>query len=206
MKRVFGDKNTQDLVFDETPYKTYSAKVTSTATLKYIPFNEGVGRERIYKGEGTIQFTCYEPYAICKKKWLKEYTGMANIDEWKDAAKLLSEKGDYDLFIKSDGSNGIGAIKLWNPGDKESDFILLIEPMKEGKINIGDSELGWKDLVLEGDKYIKINTKLNIVEGCNDNKLPTGNIYNQYFYGDFFKIPQNPYNQSNQITESIMAL
>ena len=55
-------KNVHDLVFDEAPNKTYSAKVTSTPTLKYIPFLDENGG-RIYKGEGTIQFTCYFPYA-----------------------------------------------------------------------------------------------------------------------------------------------
>ena len=28
-------------IFDERPYKVYSAKVTSTATLKYLAFSEG---------------------------------------------------------------------------------------------------------------------------------------------------------------------
>jgi hypothetical protein len=59
LRAFFGDKKIHDLTFDERPYKTYKAKVTGTATLKYIPFDEGEGRERVYKGEGTIQFTCY---------------------------------------------------------------------------------------------------------------------------------------------------
>jgi hypothetical protein len=61
MKRHFGDKKIHDLVFDENPYKIYSAKVTGSATLKYIPFEEKVKNEtkRIYKGEGSLQFTCY---------------------------------------------------------------------------------------------------------------------------------------------------
>jgi hypothetical protein len=42
------------LIFDENPYKIYRAKVTGTATIKYIPFNEGKEQERVYKGEGTI--------------------------------------------------------------------------------------------------------------------------------------------------------
>jgi hypothetical protein len=54
LKTHFGDKKIHELIFDETPYKVYRAKVTGTATIKYIPFNEGEGRERIYKGEGTI--------------------------------------------------------------------------------------------------------------------------------------------------------
>jgi phage-related protein len=49
------------LIFDEYPYKTYSAKVTGQASLKHIVFELEEGR--VYRGEGTIQFTCYYPYA-----------------------------------------------------------------------------------------------------------------------------------------------
>jgi hypothetical protein len=54
LRKHFGDKKIHNLIFDERPYKTYRAKVTGTATLKYIAFDEGEGRERVYKGEGTI--------------------------------------------------------------------------------------------------------------------------------------------------------
>jgi hypothetical protein len=58
LKKHFGDKKIHDLIFDEKPYKIWKAKVTGSATLKHIPFSEGE-TNRIYKGEGTIQFTCY---------------------------------------------------------------------------------------------------------------------------------------------------
>ena len=61
LKRHFGDKKVHDLIFDEKPDRVYRAKVTGTATIKHIPFD--VKGETIYKGEGTIQFTCYEPFA-----------------------------------------------------------------------------------------------------------------------------------------------
>ena len=61
LKAHFGDKQIHDLIFDETPYKVYSAKVTGTATIKHVPFDGE--DEIIYKGEGTIQFTCYYPFA-----------------------------------------------------------------------------------------------------------------------------------------------
>ena len=72
IKKLFGDKKPHDLSFDESPYKIYSAKVTGSTTIKYIPFSEGV-TNRIYKGEGTVTFTCYSPYAICTKKYLSDY-------------------------------------------------------------------------------------------------------------------------------------
>jgi hypothetical protein len=55
---LFGDKKIHPLIFDETPYKTYQAKVTGSSTLKYIPFGDK-DFGRIYKGEGTVTFTCY---------------------------------------------------------------------------------------------------------------------------------------------------
>lgn len=61
MKQWLNGKEIHDLWFDEEPYKVYSAKVTGTATMKHIAFEED--GKRIYKGEGTIQFTAYWPYA-----------------------------------------------------------------------------------------------------------------------------------------------
>lgn len=61
MRTWLDGREIHDLIFDEAPYKVYSAKVTGTPQLKTICFNEE--GQRIYKGEGTIQFTCYWPYA-----------------------------------------------------------------------------------------------------------------------------------------------
>lgn len=61
MRSWLGKGKIAELIFDETPYKVYSAKPTGTPQLKTICFNEG--DNRVYKGEGTIQFVCYYPYA-----------------------------------------------------------------------------------------------------------------------------------------------
>ena len=61
IKKTFDGQGIHDLIFDENPYKIYSAKVTGSATIKHLAFEEG-GR-RIYKGEGSVQLTCYYPYA-----------------------------------------------------------------------------------------------------------------------------------------------
>mgnify|MGYP003292333635 CR=1 FL=1 len=89
IKTVFGDKKIHELIFDEAPYKAYQAKVTGTAQIKHIPFSEGANN-RIYKGEGSIQFTAYDPYAYSKKKFYSDeyYKDFSNINEWNDAARL----------------------------------------------------------------------------------------------------------------------
>lgn len=59
--QVFNGKEIKNLIFDEQPYKAYDAKVTGTPTIKILCFDDT--EDRVYKGEGTIQFTCYNPYA-----------------------------------------------------------------------------------------------------------------------------------------------
>lgn len=108
IKRHFGDKQIHDLIFDEIPYKVYSAKVTGTATIKYIPFAEGE-TNRLYKGEGSIQFTCYYPFARCRSTDRKDYEELyiyehlseedrnKIIDEWWKASRI-EDKSKYPNF------------------------------------------------------------------------------------------------------------
>ena len=193
LKRVFGDKQVHDLIFDEAPYKKYRAKVTGTAQIKYVPFGDG---ETVYKGEGTIQFTAYEPYARSVHKFLDEYED-ANKDAWKEASGMLETQGDYDELNRVNDT-----IILYNPGVKESDFILTLGFSGENYIPGGTIRLdGGKFLTLSQmsrqgrDSHIKIDTKLGLIyglEGDISTGMRTGTIYNQYITdGDFFKIPRH---------------
>lgn len=119
MRAHFGDKQIHDLIFDETPYKVYSAKVTGTSTLKYICFDEGP-KSRLYKGEGSIQFTCYFPFARCRfmhnvKKEDKRDI-FPNIDEWWEASGITENKnfGDIDAPFKLTITKGKGSIATKN--------------------------------------------------------------------------------------------
>lgn len=191
IKQVFGDKQIHDLIFDERPYKTWRAKVTGTATLKYIAFSEGE-TNRLYKGEGTIQFTCYQPYAICEKKWLSDYSSWANIDEWKEASRMKETSAGYDVVSDANSMN------LYNAGDIDTHFQLRVDfvetKIPASKMYIsGDagSQLAWSEITALGeDTHIKFNSKLNLIEGYNKENRKTGNVYNKYITeGAFFKIP-----------------
>ena len=116
LKQVFNTKNLGKLIFDEAPYKYYMAKPTGIPQLKTICFDQN--GQRIYKGEGTIQFIAYYPYAKSVHKYFNEYLEVdyPNKEEWKEAANLLESQGDYD----QEGST----INLYNPGDFETDFTL----------------------------------------------------------------------------------
>ena len=239
IKRLFGDKKIHELVFDENPYKTYYAKVTGTATIKHIPFAEGE-TNRVYKGEGNVQFTCYQPFARTSKKFLTQYRAyeqisltektyvankyyvlnnnvyelssdafhpseiyykdVSNTDEWAAASGMKQNRGTYDCVVGSKST-----MVLYNPGDLESDFIFTIKFVQNkiagGKISIsGDAsrQLEWESFVAQSDSdgqnlddCVKINSKLNLIEGYR-NGQKTGHVYNKHVTGgSFFKIPAN---------------
>lgn len=61
MKTAFGGKELKQLRFAEEKNQVYIAKVTGQPNIKVVPFD--VGSVTIYKGEGTVEFTAYWPYA-----------------------------------------------------------------------------------------------------------------------------------------------
>ena len=192
LKQWLGDKQIHPLVFDEAPYKTYMVKTSSIPTLKFICFdnitknNGEIVVNRVYKGEGSLQFIAYFPFARCTKKYMSEYTD-SNKEEWASASGLLTTQGDYD---------GTGAeINLYNPGDVETDFFAYYARTSLKRLtkiyinsNILNFDFSNNDNVI--DTYIRINSKANLIEGCDENFKPTGTLYNKFITsGDFFKIP-----------------
>ena len=192
LKQWLGDKQIHPLVFDEAPYKTYMVKTSSAPTLKFICFdnitknNGEMTVNRVYKGEGSLQFIAYFPFARCTKKYLSEYTD-SNKEEWASASGLLTTQGGYD---------GTGAeINLYNPGDVETDFFAYYARTSLKRLtkiyinsNILNFDFSNNDNVI--DTYIRINSKANLIEGCDENFKPTGTLYNKFITsGDFFKIP-----------------
>ena len=193
LQQVFGTKELGKLVFDERPYKYYMVK-SSKPQLKYICF--GKEGERIYKGEGTLTFTAYYPFAKSIFKFLNEY-GNKNKDEWKEASGMKAEKGIYDIVSNN------GSISVYNAGDLETDFILKFDlpvdntSISDIKITLSKENVGKVEAFLDlkgfskknTDTGFQINTKTNLIEGFNAEGL-TGTLYNEnIIQGDFFKIP-----------------
>ena len=139
LQQVFGTKELGKLIFDERPYKYYMVK-SSKPQLKYICF--GKDGERIYKGEGTLTFTAYYPFAKSAFKFLEketeEETGKEvyvlrktypNIEEWAEASGMKAQdmkaQGRLDTIPKNENNEPIpGDILVYNAGDLEADFIL----------------------------------------------------------------------------------
>ena len=207
LQQVFGTKELGKLVFDERPYKYYMVK-SSKPQLKYICF--GKDGERIYKGEGTLSFTAYYPFAksIFKflEKEIEKETGKevyvlrktySNIEEWAEASGMKAQ-GTLDKVPESP-IEGVYSISVYNAGDLETDFILKFNSAPDDAVNIELSKqnVGNKKAFLNLKKFglkntdtgFQINTKTNLIEGFNAEGL-TGTLYNEnIIQGDFFKIP-----------------
>lgn len=207
LQQVFGTKELGKLVFDERPYKYYMVK-SSKPQLKYICF--GKEGERTYKGEGTLTFTAYYPFAKSAFKFLEKEiekeTGKEvyvlrktypNIEEWAEASGMKAQ-GALDKVPKSP-TEGVYPISVYNAGDLEADFILKFNGAPNSAMNIELSQqnvadkkgfLNLKKFDLKGtDTGFQINTKTNLIEGFNTKGL-TGILYNEnIIQGDFFKIP-----------------
>lgn len=188
-----------DLVFEEAPYKTYKAVITGTPNIKYIPFDRDNNNEGdILKGEGTIQFTSYYPFARCTHKDITDYYAKYknSIKNWETAAGII------DLTEKNIDNLNTDPIRLYNPGHVPTDFYLYFKFAQgaasltavtladEGNLTVmrfsGLEKLG-------ADVGFRINTKNFVVEGFTESfgeTVLTGNLYNQFMTsGNFFKIP-----------------
>ena len=204
LKRWLGDKKVHSLIFDETPYKAYQAKVTGSATIKHIPF--GATGARVYKGEGSVQFTAYQPFARSTFKFLNE-KNFTNEEEWVLASGMVYNPNGlkyYNTLIDNH-------INLYNAGDMETHFALPLTfvdgKIPATKIYINEDntrQLSLKEITKASnseDAYVKINTRLNIIEGYKSNHQKTGIVYNSAITeGAFFKIPQG---ESTLMVEAI---
>lgn len=206
LQQVFGTKELGKLIFDERPYKYYMVK-SGNPQLKYICFGKE-GNPRIYKGEGTLTFTAYYPFAKSVFKFLEKtqkegkevyvlQSTYSNIEEWAEASGMKAQ-GTLDKVPKNP-TGGVYSISVYNAGDLEADFILKFNGAPSNAINIELSQqnvagkkgfLNLKKFDLKGtDTGFQINTETNLIEGFNTKGL-TGILYNEnIIQGDFFKIP-----------------
>lgn len=155
VRKWLNGKEIKELVFDEHPYKVYSAKVTGTPQLKTICFDEG--GERVYKGEGTIQFTCYYPFAHTPNLTKSGGDGRS-IDSYLEKDYPTKEQWQLasGLTEHEDGDNH---------GDLEAPFViktkadLTVKPNE--RLKVGSLEI----TILEEAKNLVWDSKTGLVTG-----------------------------------------
>lgn len=268
MRKLYGIRNVDTLIFDERPYKKYLAKIESPIELSYICFDEpkrkivgenendkryGVrvinripitetivdedtqeeieietgeyevqreriypyereeGTERIYKGEGSISFVCYFPFA---KSVYKQIPISEEESDWVISSGLLTA-AEYATIDKYNNETGI--INVYNAGDVPTGFRLYIpfdagaestlEPITLTYKNISNAEtvnilsieaITKKDndvgilIDTNNDLIVGVNSQPTINQNGNAQYSTSGNIYNEYVEaGDFFKLQPN---------------
>lgn len=212
LKQVLSNTEPQDLIFDETPYKVYKVKINGTPNLKYICFEEN--GERIYKGEGTLNFIAYFPYARSRFKYEEKYN-LYNIPEWdfiynnKDEwieASGIEEKTANGIEKDTINKENSQLLNLYNPGDIETSFVLnfnylstdsFIGEIKISLLNENKEEIKYFILsltsireVFEKNQFKSycINSLTKIITLKNNEGLKV--IVNGYITkGDIFQIP-----------------
>lgn len=195
LRQWLNGKDRGELVFDEAPYKAYTVKIKDPPQLKTICFMED--GKRIYKGEGTISFVAYYPFArgVYKFKYNIPET-VTNTEEWIGASGLegATQGTTYNSFLE-------GSCNLYNAGDLPTDFKLIVniennptsitlkrsETETIGSLNFSLAKQG-------DDTHVRFNSATQLIEGLiksTDGEFElTRNLYNRYITsGDWFKIP-----------------
>lgn len=122
IRQWFSPETVGNFWLDETPFKVYTVKINAQPKLSYLVFDEGLGKERIYKGEGSVSFSAFYPYAEAPYQTIEDYIEndictFTESKEWLTASGILQR----DQFITK-------GTKLYNPGDLESHFNFDIVP------------------------------------------------------------------------------
>ena len=202
MRQVFAAREVGQLIFDETPYKYYVAKVSGPAQIKYICFNvlndptdESQGTHRVYKGELTIPFVCYFPFAksvaryadsfdsdvyTTKTQWLNGVDLIPTNYKWFTGTSLSKP---YEVSASMTGGK---FIPVYNAGDEAMDFFCYIKISNMGSAGFiqlyefpwhdydtsdltNDSDLATLTLdaitAQDSDTWIRINTRARLIEG-----------------------------------------
>ena len=194
LRQWLNGKDRGELVFDEAPYKAYTVKIKDPPQLKTICFMED--GQRIYKGEGTISFVAYYPFARGRYKFETDIKDIINVEEWIGASGLKgATKNNYNSFSEE------GSCNLYNAGDLPTDFKLIVNiENKPTNITLKNNEnqiIGSLNFSLAkqgDDTYVRFNSATQLIEGLiqsADGEFElTGNLYNKYITdGDWFKIP-----------------
>lgn len=169
IQQVFNFKGVQKLVFDETSYKYYMVKCSAPPTIRYICFDQD--EYRIYKGEGEARLVAYFPYGIASYN--------SNVTYNKNGS-IIANQGD----LPCDSTIIYDIKKL-----KKQELLIKISDKYE-KV-LGQLQLRKVKPLSDTDKYVRFDFNTHLIEGLDENKEKTGNLYNRYIEkGDFFKIPQ----------------
>lgn len=228
LRQIFSKRNSlAPLIFDEEPYKYWMVKCQGMPQLRTICFVKDeelddinlihatdlanattsntwptytqVG-ERVYKGEGTVSFIAYYPYARCGSngtgKWQSDYSVTwasdkiyaPTMSQWVGAAGLAASRSNYDVISNN-------TVLTYNPGDLDADFKVVTSlPSSSASSNLFAIQTGGFDNIISissigdlraaatnnSDSYLSYDSRTELLEGCSSSGVSTGHLYNRY--------------------------
>lgn len=150
LKTVLSTKDISELIFDEEPYKVYSAKIQSAPQLSWICFEDDEGRS-IYKGNGTLTFVSYYPFARNRFKTLEEYN-LDNVLGWKNSRLEYAGMANYDVYVSDMATAKSGASLTCYDYDYPTDTTKMIYVRWYERYN------GWARIERNGNLYEPLTT------------------------------------------------
>ena len=141
MKEWLSPKTEGELWFDEDPYKQYSAKITSNPKLSWIAFDDPEKEKgRVYKGEGTIQFICYYPWATSRFRNLSEvYRDVYGVEDPSASTKVINtfvERNADSISLSLSTTNFITTTPLTCLDTQKSHLVTDQEIQVEGNLTV----------------------------------------------------------------------
>ena len=211
------DDVTGEVIINEETGEPMMREVVYRDVEKIYPYIKNGSIERIYKGEGTINFIAYYPFA---KSAYKQLPSTEEESSWAISSGILKslEYANFDIY-----NNETGVINIYNAGDISTGFRLYFPSAATGSeitltyksnalLNQPTAILKLEPIVLKPNSKNEnqelvydigfiIDTNNGLILGVSDigydiagNAIYTtsGNIYNEYVdSGYFFKLEPN---------------
>lgn len=196
------DEETGEPVIDEETQTAVTQAVRYIEREPIYPYiyekdeNGNYKTQRIYKGDGTIEFVAYFPFAISTGKSIEDVEenvegATAAISECATAARLLhrTEMENAEVDVPVLGTDGMVHINIYNAGDRDADFKLTIPVTQDKTYTITDYLTG-KSIEIDTsldtlrDSKLILNTRTRLLTGES-----TRILYNKMISkGDFFTL------------------
>lgn len=195
------DKNDEGAYEVSNSYSFASAGTLTNPNIKTEYDSDKFYQHRVYKGEGTLSFVAYSPYAKNVYQYLDQFgNAYTNKNEWAKASGLLttstsSDGIDWNTPIFSDDKE-LCLFRVYNGGDYETDFRLSLIgfdyniKIPSFTLAVDGEEFLQIDAIESADSGVRIDTHLQLIEGINSYNAVSGNIYNnKKLAGTFPKLP-----------------
>lgn len=180
------------LIFSEQPYKKYYVRVSAPPEVSFIPhdsdYDQPITSKTIFKGKGSLSFTCDDGYAICPNKNPSAYSSLPNYNDFIGESGLIDLAGYNTIIDNTSSVDGQYYINLYNGGKLPSDYRLNLNFATEPfETNDFDPAIP-RGSAIEIDIYQKVSNNNVLLTHYDLNgddighRIPNPEISNQWYH------------------------